>query len=46
MQAELRKIAVLLRAHTKTVEETKMVKCAQVVQAAIALELLRKKIGR
>lgn len=46
MQTELRKIAGLLRAHTKTAEAAKMVKCAQVVQAALGLELLRKKIGR
>lgn len=46
MQAELRKLAALLRERTTEVETKKMVKCAQVAQASIALELLRRKIGR
>lgn len=46
MQAELRKLAELLREQSETHRDAKRVKCAQVVQAAIALEHIRRKIGR
>lgn len=46
MQAELRKVAELLRKHAQTKGPDKMVKCAQVAQAALGLETLRRKIGR
>lgn len=46
MQAELRKLAALLRKRAKTEDTSKTVKCAQVVQAALGLEILRRKIGR
>jgi hypothetical protein len=46
MQAELRKLATRLREKAKEHETNKLVKCAQVLQAAIALEHIRRKIGR
>ena len=46
MQAELRKLAAVIREKAKEHETTKMVKCAKVVQAAIALQHIRRKIGR
>lgn len=46
MQAELRKLAAHLREKAKEHETSKLIKCAQVVQAAIALEHIRRKIGR
>jgi len=48
MQAELRKIAKLVREQPPQTEDrtTKRVKCAQVVQAALGLALLGRKIGR
>lgn len=46
MQVELRKLAAHLREEAKGHETSKLVKCAQVVQAAVALEHIRRKIGR
>lgn len=46
MQAELKKLAALLRERVKVMESNKTVKCAQVAQAAVALGILRRKIGR
>jgi hypothetical protein len=46
MQDELRKLAAFLRERAKTADTNKTVKCAQVVQAALGLETLRRKIGR
>jgi hypothetical protein len=45
MQNELKKLAAVLREAAKTAEQQHHIKCAQVVQASIALELLRRKIG-
>jgi hypothetical protein len=45
MQAELRKLAIALREQAKAQKKQKRVKCAQVLQALTALELLRRKIG-
>ena len=45
MQATLRKLAEQLRAEARHHDTSKLIKCAQVAQAALALELLRRKIG-
>lgn len=45
MKDELRKLAKLLRETSGKKEKEKVVKCAQVAQAALGLELLRRKIG-
>jgi len=46
MQDELRKLAALLRERAKTTKTNKIVKCAQVAQAALGLGILRQKLGR
>jgi hypothetical protein len=47
MQDELRKLAKLVREQPPQMDRTtKRVKCAQVVQAALGLSLLGRKIGR
>jgi hypothetical protein len=45
MKNELRKLAKLLRERGEKRGKDKVVKCAQVAQAALGLELLRRKIG-
>jgi hypothetical protein len=45
MHAELRKLAALLRKMSEEHKDKKLVKCAQVAQAATALVLLKRKIG-
>ena len=45
MHAKLRKLAALLRKTSKEHKVKKFVKCAQVLQAATALVLLKRKIG-
>jgi len=45
MNEQLRKLAALLRARAKHNEKNKVVKCAQAAQAALGLQLLRKKLG-
>jgi hypothetical protein len=45
MHAELRKLAALLRKASEERESKKLVKCAQVIQAATALAILYRKIG-
>lgn len=44
MQDELRKIAASLREMAKKAEKDKTVKCAQILSAAMGLELLKRKI--
>ncbi len=46
MPEQLRKIAELLKEKAASVEAEKTVKAAQLVQAAVGLEFLRKKLGR
>lgn len=43
--AELRKIAADLRTEASNQENQKRTKCAQALQALLALELLRRKVG-
>lgn len=45
MSEELRKLAQLLRLEAASQVEAKRVKCAQILNAANALELLRRKLG-
>ena len=45
MQNELRKLAKMLREKSKKDKIKKAIKCAQIVQAGTALELIRRKIG-
>lgn len=46
MQTELRKLAAVLRKKADEYDQTKMVKCAQIINSAVALRLLASKIGR
>lgn len=46
MPEQLKKIAHALREKAAAQDAAKEVKCAQVVQAAVGLEFLRKKIER
>jgi len=46
MQAELRKLAAHLREKAKEHETGKLIKCARVLQAVIALDYLRRKIEK
>jgi hypothetical protein len=45
MIEQLRKLAAKLREQAARREKNKVVKCAQAAQAALGLELLRRKIG-
>jgi len=45
MQSEFRKLAALLRKMSEEQRIGKLVKCAQIIQAATALVLLKRKIG-
>lgn len=45
MQSELRKLAAWLRKQASAQKTRKIVKCAQVLQAAAALGILRRKLG-
>lgn len=45
MKDELRKLATLLREKAAQNQQDKLVKCAHIAQAALGLELLRRKIG-
>ncbi len=45
MQNELRKLAAAVRKSAEENKDKKRVKCAHIVQASVALELLRRKIG-
>ena len=45
MSEELRKLAQQLRLEAEGQAEAKRVKCAQMLRAANALELLRRKLG-
>lgn len=46
MHEQLKHIAAMLREKAAAVDAEKQVKCAQLVQAAVGLDYLRKKIGR
>jgi len=46
MNAELRKLAELLRAKADEYDQKKLVKCAQIVRSARGLKLLARKLGR
>jgi hypothetical protein len=46
MPEQLRKFAELLKEKAAALEAEKTVKAAQLVQAAVGLEFLRKKLGR
>lgn len=46
MQAELRKLAALLREKNAEDKRNKLVKCAQIVRGHVGLAILRKKLGR
>jgi len=45
MKDQLRKLAVRLREEAEKESKRDNVKCAQIVQAAVGLEVLRQKIG-
>ncbi len=45
MKDQLRKLAALLRKKDEEKKKKKVIKCAQIAQATLGLELLRRKIG-
>ena len=46
VDAELRKLATLLRAKVAEDKQRKFIKCAQIVRGHVGLAILRKKLGR
>lgn len=46
MQDELRKLAQLIRHQAEEYEKRKLIKCAQIIRGSVALNLLKRKLGR